>query len=345
VFAVADTGIGIAPDDRERIFEEFTQVDNPLQRRARGTGLGLPLVRKLAGLLGGDVSVDSTLGVGSTFTATIPVTYARATPEAPITDDAAPVEATRPTVLLVEDSPQDVLLYEHYFRHSPFGVAVAPTVAEARRQLERIRPVAIILDIRLAGNDSWAFIAEVRQSVATRALPLIVVTGIDDHSKGLALGADAYARKPIHRAWLLDTLARLIAARRPPRLLVIDDEASRYLVRARLVGTPLTVHEAAGGMEGLREARAQRPHAIVLDLIMPEMTGFEVMARLKEDPATTDIPVIVLTSKTLSDDERRLLAPHALRIISKDTLARTDRTDDLREALAAAGLPLERAHG
>jgi CheY-like chemotaxis protein len=98
-------------------------------------------------------------------------------------------------------------------------------------------------------------------------------------------------------------------------------------------------------MEGLREARAQRPHAIVLDLIMPEMTGFEVMARLKEDPATTDIPVIVLTSKTLSDDERRLLAPHALRIISKDTLARKDRTDDLREALAAAGLPLERAHG
>jgi CheY-like chemotaxis protein len=249
-------------------------------------------------------------------------------------------------VLLVEDSPQDLLLYEHYFRHSPFDVTVARSVGEARRKLARFRPAAIILDIRLAGDDSWTFIAEIRQSAATRELPLIVVTSIDDQSKGLALGADAYARKPIHRAWLLETLNRLVADHQPPRLLVIDDdEISRYLVRARLVGAPFTIQEAAGGAEGLREARAQRPRAIVLDLIMPDMTGFEVMARLKEDPATTEIPVIVLTSKTLSDDERRLLAPHALRILSKDALAGEDRSGGLRDALAAAGLPIEHVHG
>ena len=138
------------------------------------------------------------------------------------------------------------------------------------------------------------------------------MTSIDDQAKGMALGADAYALKPVARGWLLDTLTQLVEQRRPPRLLVIDDdEISRYLVRARLADAPLTVQEVADGREGLREARAQRPSAIVLDLVMPEMTGFEVMSRLKEDPATSDIPVIVLTSRTLSDEERRMLAPHS----------------------------------
>ena len=319
VFAVADTGIGIAAEDRERIFDEFTQLDNPVQRRVRGTGLGLPLVRRLAGLLGGHVAVESVLGVGSTFTATIPIAYAGA----PATVGGNPAEpeidVSRPTVLLVEDSPQDVLVYETYFRNSPFGVVIARTVADARRLLERAKPVAVVLDIRLAGDDTWMFIAEVRRGAATRDLPLVVVTSIDDQAKGMALGADAYALKPVARAWLLETLTQLLDRRRPPRLLVIDDdEISRYLVRARVADAPLTVQEVAGGREGLREARVQRPTAIVLDLVMPEMTGFEVMSRLKEDPATSDIPVIVLTSKTLSDEERAdacpALAAHHLEV-------------------------------
>src|SRR5262249_48059044 len=149
------------------------------------------------------------------------------------------------------------------------------------------------------------------------------------------LGADAYAVKPVSRGWLLETIGRLVERQRAPQVLVIDDdEISRYLVRARLGDAPLTVQEAADGPQGLRDARALPPTAIVLDLAMPEMTGFEVMSRLKEDPETTDIPVIVLTSKSLSEDERRRLAPHALRIISKDTLGREQPTDDLREALA-----------
>ncbi|HXJ84210.1 MAG TPA: response regulator [Candidatus Methylomirabilis sp.] len=169
--------------------------------------------------------------------------------------------------------------------------------------------------------------------------------GYDDRAKGMALGADAYALKPVGRGWLLDTLEQLVERRRVPRLLVIDDdEISRYLVRAQIGDARLTVQEATGGADGLREARAQRPQAIVLDLSMPEMNGFEVMSRLKDDPATTDIPVIVLTSMTLSEDERRQLAPHALRIISKETLGREGQASDLREALVAAGI-LGRIHG
>ena len=201
VCSVADTGIGIAAEDQERIFEEFTQLDNPVQKRVRGTGLGLPLVRKLATLLGGHVSVESTLGVGSTFTATIPLVYAGAEAQAAPTSEGPVLDPARIPVLVVD-------------------------------------------------------------------------------------------------------------TRRSPRILLIDDdEIYRYLVRTRLAEARFAVQEAAGGAEGLLQARAQRPDAIVLDLVMPEMSGFEVLARLKQDPLTADIPVVVLTSKTLSSEEQRMLAP------------------------------------
>ena len=347
VCAVADTGIGIAREDQERIFEEFTQVDNPVQKRVRGTGLGLPLVRKLATLLGGRVAVESAPGLGSTFTASIPLVYAGA--ESPVNSPEGlelVTDSTRISVLLVEDSPHDQLLYEHYFRQSLFQVILTRTLREAREALVRTRPAAMVLDIRLAGDDAWVFIAEVRGDAATRDLPIVVVTGIDDQAKGLALGADAYAVKPVNRAWLLDTLTRLVDERRTPRVLLIDDdEISRYLVRTRLAGARFTVHEASGGLEGLLQARRQRPDAIVLDLVMPEMSGFEVLARLKQDPVTEDIPVIVLTSKPLSSEEHRMLAPHATCILSKDPLAGSDSAEHLLEVLSAAGLHRERARG
>ncbi|MGH7367004.1 MAG: ATP-binding protein [Candidatus Rokuibacteriota bacterium] len=336
-FSVADTGIGIASEDHQRIFDEFGQVENPVQRRVHGTGLGLPLVRKLATLLGGSISVESTLGVGSTFTTLIPARFA----VEPIPAEAAPIEAAgrlepgRLPVLVVEDSAQDLLLYERYFRGSRFQAVAVRTLADARRMFERLSPAAMVLDIRLAGDDAWAFIGEVRRGEHTHGLPIVVVTSIDDQAKGLALGADAYALKPVHRGWLLGTLSRLVD-RGPGRrvLLIDDDEISRYLVRSHLSGAPFVVREAAGPVEGLREARADRPDAIVLDLVMPEMSGFDVLARLKEDPATMDIPVVVLTSKVLTDEERGRLAPHALRILSKQALAQGDEVDHLLDALA-----------
>jgi len=192
-----------------------------------------------------------------------------------------------------------------------------------------------VLDIRLQGEDAWAFIGEMRRREDTRAMAVVVVSSIDDQAKGLTLGADAYAIKPVHPAWLLGTLNRLLDRGRGRRVLVIDDdEISRYLVRSHLAGAAFEVREAIGPVEGLRDARADRPDAIVLDLVMPEMSGFDVLARLKEDPATMDIPVVVLTSKTLSDEERRRLAPHALRILSKQALADGVTADDLRAALS-----------
>ena len=335
-FSVADTGIGIAAVDQQRIFEEFGQLDNPLQRRVRGTGLGLPLVRRLATLLGGSVSLESSPGVGSTFTTVLPARFAAEPVEATAPESPPPVAPGQAAVLVVEDSVQDLLLYEHYFRGSRYQPVIARTLVEARRLLEQLRPVATVLDIRLAGLDTWAFIGEVRGREETRSMPLVVVSSIDDQAKGLALGADAFAIKPVHPAWLLETLDRLLDRGLDRRVLVIDDdEVSRYLVRNHLAGAPFVVSEAGDPVQGLREARAERPDVIVLDLVMPEMSGFDVLTRLKEDPATMDIPVVVLTSKALTDEERRRLAPHARRILSKRALAEGGDEGHLREVLAA----------
>ena len=338
-FSVADTGIGIAPADQQRIFEEFGQLENPVQRRVRGTGLGLPLVRQLATLLGGSVSLDSTPGEGSTFTTVLPARFAteREPAETPAAAEPVSLEPGQLPVLVVEDSAQDLLLYEHYFRGSRFHPVIARTLPDARRLIDQIHPVALVLDIRLAGEDVWAFIGEVRRRDETRGLPLVVVSSIDDQAKGLALGADAYAIKPVHPAWLLGTLGRLLDRGPERRVLVIDDdEIARYLVRNHLAGAPFVVTETADPVQGLRDARADRPDFIVLDLVMPEMSGFDVLARLKEDPVTMDIPVVVLTSKTLTDEERRRLAPHARRIVSKQALAEGREIEHLRDILSDA---------
>jgi signal transduction histidine kinase/CheY-like chemotaxis protein len=330
-FAVADTGIGIAPEDQSRIFEEFGQLENPLQQKYKGTGLGLPLTRKLTELLGGRITVVSRPGLGSTFTARIPRRYA-----APEPAPSAPAWQADPRldpVLIVEDNPQDVLVYEKLLRGSPFQPIAVSTVARAREAMRRLRPAAVILDIRLRGEDAWGFLTEVKRREETRDIPVLVVSTVADQPKGLGLGADAYAVKPVERGWLLDTLTRLTAPAPRRRVLVIDDdETSRYLVRTSLADTTYAVVEAVDGQEGLRRARELRPAAIFLDLVMPGRSGFEVLEQLREEATTRGIPVIVLTSKVLAPADAEWLRARASVVLSK---ARAGR-DTLCRALAHA---------
>ncbi|MFN8489363.1 MAG: ATP-binding protein [Caldilineaceae bacterium] len=327
LFSVSDTGVGIAEEDQQRIFEEFTQVENPLQRRIKGTGLGLPLCRKLATLLGGAVSVASTLGVGSTFTVAVPLQFAHSTETFATSADWV-VDPQRLPVLVIEDEAEMALLYEKYLRNSNFQFFAARTLWEARAAIAQFRPRAIVLDIMLQGEDSWHFLTELKGKEETKPIPILIVTTVDDPRKGLALGADAYCTKPLARELLLAQLEQLTTAKPAgepltPGLLVIDDEEPmRYSLVRLLADLPLTIYEAGNGEEGLRLARQHQPAFILLDLTMPGLSGYEVLDQLKADPQTQPIPVIIVTSQVLDEAKQRQLATHTHAILSKDKLSR-----------------------
>ncbi|MDP3766516.1 MAG: response regulator, partial [Dehalococcoidia bacterium] len=241
-------------------------------------------------------------------------------------------------LLVVEDRPEVLLLFEKFLRGSGFHVIPAATLEQARHALRQVRPAAIVLDILLRGQDAWGLLAELKRAEDTRSIPVIVVTAVDDERKGLALGADAYVIKPVQRRWLLEKLRELTGSRVLRRVLIIDDdEVSRYLVRDLLDDFPCILTEAATGREGLREAREGPPDAIFLDLVMPDMSGYAVLEHLKKDPTTREVPVIVVTSRVLENDEQAALRPHTVAVLSK-AAPRHVAVATIHEALARAGL-------
>ncbi|MEZ4728105.1 MAG: response regulator [Caldilineaceae bacterium] len=337
-FAVRDTGIGIAPEYQEQIFTEFVQVENPLQKRAKGTGLGLPLCRKLAELLGGSVALESTLGVGSTFRTTIPLVYGDHPLETSKPETNPEPDSAQPVVLVVEDNEELLFVYERYLAGADFRFVAARTIREARRQMARLRPAAILLDILLPDEAAWTFLAEVKKQPATAAIPVLVATTEEDQQKGVALGADAYGIKPISREWLLTQLVR-VAPGPGKQLLYIEDHAEmRYLLHKLLTGTPYHVIEAADGVAGLQRVRTEPPDLICLDLMLPGLDGFTLLEQLKADPQTASIPVLIVTSKTLTADEQRRLAAHAP-ILSKANLSQPALLTALRQAQEWATIP------
>lgn len=325
MFSVADTGIGIAEEDQARIFEEFSQIDHPIQKQVKGTGLGLPLCRKLAGLLGGSVGVTSRPGAGSTFVATIPVIAATAGGDRieQVDTESWQPDANRLPILIVEDEPQTRLLYEKYLRDTAFQAIPAGSIRQARELLERHRVKAIVLDILLPDGAAWQWLAELKGQEATKQIPVLIVSTVEDPRKGLALGADDYCVKPVQRTWLLERLEQVTGMPRDgapglaPVVLIIDDqEADRYILRRQLADLGCSIAEAATGEEGLRLARELNPALILLDLNMPGMDGFQAMERLREDAALSAVPVVVITSHVLTPEHRAALA-HARAVLSK----------------------------
>jgi signal transduction histidine kinase/CheY-like chemotaxis protein len=338
VFSVADTGIGIAPEDQERIFEEFIQVENPLQKRVKGTGLGLPLCRKLAELLGGAVAVQSAVGIGSTFSATIPLVYQMAENLDGLLPAAAQLAPDRQQpslpVLVIEDNDETLFLYQKYLAGTDFQVLPVRSLRDARRALAQVRPQAIILDILLRGEDAWHFLAEMKSDPETSTIPILVVTNVEDQQKGLALGADAYCLKPVEPVWLVEQLHRLVAPAVRKILVVDDQEATRYLIKKLLANTGYRVLEAGSGAVGLQLAQAHQPDLICLDLAMPEPSGWDVLQQLQDDPDLQSIPVIVITSLSVTETERQQLAAYQVAFLPKAELSRTTLCATIERSLA-----------
>lgn len=346
VFAVSDTGIGIDPQDRERIFEEFIQLDSDMQKRVKGTGLGLPLSRKLAELLGGNVSVKSQLGVGSTFFATIPLIYGDLPKESSLRQTSWQLDDDRIPILVVEDHEDTLFTYQKYFEKTVYQILPARSLKEARQILQKILPKAIILDILLEEGSAWPLLCEMKENPCTKNLPIIVITVVDNQKKALALGADAFFIKPVDRLQLLHNINNLINRNKEQSILIIDDrEVSRYLLRKILADQPFTVIEATDGSSGIEYAQKKNPSCIFLDLVMPDLDGFKVIERLKEDRVTSVIPIIINTSKQLMPEEQSYLSGNVLGVLSKESLSTERAKGILREVLLKAGLVLNSHYG
>jgi CheY-like chemotaxis protein/anti-sigma regulatory factor (Ser/Thr protein kinase) len=315
---VADNGVGIAAADQETIFDAFQQVSQSPEPKPEGTGLGLTLSQQIIALHGGRMWVESEVGGGSSFTFSLPIGRLAGTRPPPEPTRAAASEAAGATVLIVEDDEHSIDLLSLYVAEAGFDVAVARNGEEGLNLASRLHPCGIILDIRLPGLDGWEFLKRAKADPAIADVPAIIVSMVDERGKGLALGAADYLVKPVARRELLEALARVTPLPAYGKVLAIDDDPMALeLVRAVLEPVGYAVLTARGGEEGIALAQVELPDVVLLDLVMPGVDGFAVVERLKDDPITEAIPIVILTSKTLSSEDEKLLRGRIVHLARK----------------------------
>jgi len=334
-FCVEDTGIGIAPEDRERIFEEFVQIESEMQTRVKGTGLGLPLSRRLAELLGGTITVESDVGVGSTFKVSLPIFYGNVEQERLPRAQTSP--ATGPTILFVEDNQETSFVHEASLRSTNYHLVFAPNIPQARAAMRTSNPALVALDRFIDGEDSLYYIEELKANGYTG--PIVVISVIDDESPAINAGADAFLSKPVAPFKLQSTLGELLGGKSLNAILLADDdEATRYLLGEALTRLGYRVVEAQNGREAIQIMENHILDGVFLDIIMPDLTGFEVLREIRRNPKKRTIPIIVHTSKDLSSQELEELANLGAMVYPKREFSSDEASKKLREVLAAAGI-------
>jgi signal transduction histidine kinase/DNA-binding response OmpR family regulator len=314
---VSDTGSGIAEDDRDRIFTAFEQGKTSGGSKVEGTGLGLPLARRLVEAHGGRLELSTTVGVGSAFTVHLPMNGVLAERR------AAPASTSgKPRVLVIEDDPGAAELLRLYLEAAGYAVAVSASGHEGLAWAGEIHPDAIVLDILLPDTDGWDVMQRLKRDPETSSIPVLVVSVIDDRPLGLALGAVDYFVKPVARESLLEALGRLTfttkVKTRVVTALVIDadpEAATRY--RELLEPEGFKVLTAQDGASGSAQAARAKPDLILLDLLLPDIDGFDLVARLKAEPATSAIPIWVTTPEALDAQEKERLNGNVLGIVQR----------------------------
>jgi PAS domain S-box-containing protein len=338
---VTDSGIGISPGGLEHLFTPFSQIDSGLARKFEGTGLGLAMVKLLAELHGGAVAVESAVGEGSRFTVWLPlrdtedlVAQAR-TPGLP----AVLVPQGVRTALVVEDDEKSAELVRVQLEAEGFTVLHAAS-AEAALILAVEQPLALItLDVMLPQMDGWEFLSRLKQLPALSRIPVVIISIVADRNKGFALGAAAVMQKPISRLELYEALVDLglfpLSQGHTLKVLVVDDDPKALeLIALRMTGLATHTLRARGGQEAIETARRELPHLIILDLIMPEVNGFDVVNALQEYPDTARIPILIVTAKPITPDDRARLNGYVTAIMEKADFDPDRFTIEVRRALS-----------
>ena len=337
--AVSDTGVGISVEDQQKLFREFTQVDGSLSRRHEGTGLGLALTKRLVELHGGTITVHSAPGAGSTFTVRLPCEVRSSEFEVRGTPLPEPrtSNSKHPLILIVEDDDPTAELIAAYLESAGYGTARACNGEEGLRMAHELMPDGITLDVMMPVMDGWTFLEQASEDAALSRIPVVVLSLTNDLKHGFSLGASAVLGKPVRRDELYQALATVNIAPRanePARILVVDDDPKAVeLVSDYLASFGHQVHKAYGGAHGIQIAGDEHPDLIILDLMMPEVNGFAVVDKLHGNPHTADIPIIILTAKIVSAEERKRLNGHIVAIAEKSGLDRAAFLSEVNRAV------------
>jgi signal transduction histidine kinase/CheY-like chemotaxis protein len=323
-FAVADTGIGMTAEQQAKLFEEFSQAESSTAQRYGGTGLGLAITRKLARMMGGDVTVNSEPGKGSVFTVRLPGDEA-----------TGPTQESRAQgsdcVLVVDDDATARELIAEHLKAEGLPVVTAASGLEGLKLAKHLRPIAITLDVMMPDLDGWSVLAALRQDTELADIPVIMVTILDEQRRAASLGAAGYLTKPIDRDRLRRIMGRFRTPARATRVLLVEDDADqRERLRAWLEGQHWLVQEAANGREALACLQADRPDVILLDLMMPEMDGFAVVAALQKEPRWRDVPVIVITARDLDAQDRARLNSGVQSVLVKEAFRPAELVERIR---------------
>ncbi|MCA1595442.1 MAG: response regulator, partial [Chloroflexi bacterium] len=357
-FRVSDTGIGMTPEQLVKLFQTFSQADTSTTRKFGGSGLGLALTRRFCQLMGGDVTVNSVPGESSTFTIKVPANVNEL--EHPEPEAAVPIETlmaalpalnpdteqprTGNPVLVIDDDAAQRDLMCRFLAGEGFAVETASGGEEGLRLAQLHRPMAITLDVMMPGMDGWTVLSRLKADPDLCGIPVIMLTMLDDKKRGYALGAANYITKPIDRKSLGQILKKYRCPHPPcPVLLVDDDAPTRQMMRTMLEKAGWAVSEADNGRSGLERVAANRPALVLLDLMMPEMDGFEFAAEMHRHDEWRSIPIVVLTAKDLTAAELHRLSGNVHTILDKCGRSRDEIMLQVRTLLKDWSVPGSRS--
>ncbi len=328
VFAVKDTGIGMSHAQLSKLFQRFAQADASTTRRFGGTGLGLSLTKAFADMLGATIDVDSAPDEGTTFTLRFPVGYVPVVDEVPPALVQSEVNAGQELILVIDDDADQRALITRFLHREGFRVQ---TAADGRSGLElarQLRPRAIMLDVMMPGIDGWSVLTELKADPDLKSIPVIMVSATDQRTLAAALGAADYMLKPVNWERFRDLVSRFRTSQ-GSILLVEDDFASRSNMRVMLEEDGWSVTEAANGKLGLGAAAANPPSLVLLDLSMPVMDGFAFIEQVRALPGCSEIPIVVMTARNLSREERQRLRGVS-QILNKGDISLAELTNRLK---------------
>ena len=333
-FSVADTGVGIKPEHLPEVFDEFRQIEGPLKGKTAGIGLGLAISKKIVEMMGGRIWAESEYGKGSCFQFIIPIREVTAA-KRPAVISPETLDLSKKLVLTIDDEYEAQEILKTYLKSEGYEVIQAYKAMEAMVLARKYHPFAITLDIVIPGKDGWDILDEVKKDLQTEGIPVICISTSDNRELGLALGVFEYLVKPIEKDQLINELRRLEKHFSIYDILIVDDEPQAVELLTQFLSGEgnYMVRKAYGGEEGLSRVNESRPDLIFLDLMMPDMDGFEVIRHLKKSEKTKGIPIIIVSAKELTQEEIEYLSNSIKGIIRKGNFTKEDLLRDIKRAL------------